>query len=232
MPKYFTKQSNLHVAMIMDGNGRWANSRCLPRVFGHRAGVQAARKIVEAAPSFGIGTLTLYAFSADNWRRPEAEVTALMLLFREFLVSESARCRQQGVRLSIIGRRDRLQPALVQDIELAEADTLGGTNLHLRVALDYSGREAIASGAVGPDVDLLIRSGGEHRLSDFLLWESAYAELYFTPCLWPDFSPNDLAAALRDFSQRDRRYGGLGELETQHAGTGNIHHIRGDRWLR
>jgi undecaprenyl diphosphate synthase len=232
MPGYFTLQSNLHIAIIMDGNGRWANARCLPRVFGHRAGVQAARKIIEAAPSFGVGTLTLYAFSADNWRRPEAEVKALMLMFREFLASETSRCRKEGIRLSIIGRRDRLQPALVQEIELAEADTLGGTNLHLRVALDYSGREAIASGAVGPDVDLLIRSGGEHRLSDFLLWESAYAELYFTPCLWPDFSPNDLAAALREFSQRDRRYGGLGELETQHAGTGNIHHIRGDRWLR
>jgi undecaprenyl diphosphate synthase len=230
--EYFMLQSYLHVAIIMDGNGRWAGARCLPRALGHRAGVQAARSIIEAAPSFGIGTLTLYAFSADNWRRPAAEVNALMLLFCEFLTAETTRCRQQGVRLSIIGRRDRLQPALVRQIELAEADTIGGANLHLRVALDYSGREAIANGSVGPDVDLLIRSGGEHRLSDFLLWESAYAELYFTPCLWPDFRPSDLAAAVREFSQRDRRYGGLGELETQHAGTGNIHHIRGDRWLR
>jgi len=216
----------------MDGNGRWASARHLPRIFGHRAGVQSARAVIEAAPEFKIRTLTLYAFSSDNWRRPPAEVSALMLLFEEFLASETARCRHEGVQLSIIGRRDRLDPALVTQIEHAEHVTAAGTRLHLRVALDYSGREAIASGRVGPDVDLLIRSGGEHRLSDFLLWESAYAELYFTPCLWPDFDRAALAVALHNFSQRDRRFGGLGELIAQDAGSGNIHHIRGDRWLR
>jgi undecaprenyl diphosphate synthase len=232
MANHFVEKSNLHLAIIMDGNGRWASARCLPRALGHRAGVQAARTVIHAAPSFGVTTLTLYAFSADNWRRPPTEVSALMRLFREFLAAECPRCCQEGVRLSVIGRRDRLDPALVTQMELSEIATSAGTNLHLRVALDYSGREAIANGSVGPDVDLLIRSGGERRLSDFLLWESAYAELYFTPRLWPDFTCIDLAAALRDFSQRDRRYGGLGELKTQHAGTGNIHHIRGDRWLR
>jgi undecaprenyl diphosphate synthase len=234
---HFKMQSTFHVAIIMDGNGRWASARHLPRIFGHRAGVQAARAIVEAALEFGIRTLTLYAFSADNWRRPAAEVSALMLLFRDYLAAETHRCRDEGISLSIIGRRDRLNPDLVAQIARAENETAAGTRLHLRVALDYSGREAIASGNLGPDVDLLIRSGGERRLSDFLLWESAYAELYFTSRLWPDFDRSDLAAAIQDFERRDRRFGGLnssalGQLESQHAGTGNIHHIRGDRWLR
>jgi len=207
----------------MDGNGRWASARHLPRLFGHRAGVQAARAVIEAASQLGISTLTLYAFSSDNWRRPPAEVSAIMLLFREFLGSEIARCRETGVRLSIIGRRDRLDSNLVSQIIQAEHDTAAGSTLHLRIAVDYSGREAIASGHLGPDVDLLIRSGGEHRLSDFLLWESAYAELYFTPCLWPDFARTDLEAALRDFYRRDRRYGAVGPT---HA----VAH--GERWLR
>ncbi len=129
-----------------------------------------------------------------------------MLLFREFLNLEVERCRETGVRLSVIGRRDRLDPTLVSQISQAERDTAACNNLHLRIAVDYSGREAISSGHLGPDVDLLIRSGGEHRLSDFLLWESAYAELYFTPCLWLDFTRTDLEAALRDFHNRDRRF--------------------------
>jgi undecaprenyl diphosphate synthase len=223
MPKYFTLQSTFHLAIIMDGNGRWATARHLPRVFGHRAGVQAARAVIEAAPQLGVATLTLYAFSSDNWRRPSAEVSALMLLFREFLASEVARCRQEGIRLAIIGRRDRLEPDLVAQITQAERDTAAGTSLHLRIAVDYSGREAISSGNLGPDVDLLIRSGGEHRLSDFLLWESAYAELYFTPCLWPDFGRTDLEAALRDFQHRDRRFGAVEP----------VHYVnQGERWLR
>jgi undecaprenyl diphosphate synthase len=223
MPEYFTIQRTFHVAIIMDGNGRWASARHLPRVFGHRAGVQTARTIIEAAPQLGISTLTLYAFSSDNWRRPTAEVSALMILFREFLDSEVARCREEGIRLSIIGRRDRLDPELASRIAQAERETAGGTFLHLRIAVDYSGREAIASGHVGPDVDLLIRSGGEHRLSDFLLWESAYAELYFTPCLWPDFGRTDLEAALRDFHHRDRRFGSIKPVPPT---------VQSERWLR
>jgi undecaprenyl diphosphate synthase len=223
MPTYFTSQSSFHVAIIMDGNGRWATARLLPRALGHRAGVQAARAVIEAAPRLGVTTLTLYAFSSDNWRRPTAEVSALMLLFKEFLDSETARCLETGVRLSIIGRRDRLEPDLISQIARAERATADCNTLHLRVAVDYSGREAIAAGHLGPDVDLLIRSGGEHRLSDFLLWESAYAELYFTPCLWPDFGPTDLEAALRDFRRRDRRFGAVEP----------VHHVvPGERWLR
>jgi undecaprenyl diphosphate synthase len=223
MPTYFKIQSSFHLAIIMDGNGRWAGARHLPRVFGHRAGVQAARAIIEVSPELGVSTLTLYAFSSDNWRRPPGEVSALMLLFREFLASEITRCLDTGVRLSVIGRRDRLDPALVSQIAQAEQDTAACTRLHLRIAVDYSGRGAIAAGHVGPDVDLLIRSGGEHRLSDFLLWESAYAELYFTPCLWPDFGRTDLETALRDFHRRDRRFGAV---EPVH------HAMQSERWLR
>jgi undecaprenyl diphosphate synthase len=223
MPIDFELQSSFHLAIIMDGNGRWAAARHLPRAFGHRAGVAAARAVIEAAAGLGITTLTLYAFSSDNWRRPPGEVAALMLLFREFLSTEAARCRKEGIRLSVIGRRDRLEVALADQIAQAECGTRSGTNLHLRVALDYSGREAISSGQVGPDVDLLIRSGGEQRLSDFLLWESAYAELYFTPCLWPDFDRDQLKAAVRDFRRRERRFGGVGVVQQS---------ARGERWLR
>jgi undecaprenyl diphosphate synthase len=226
---------SLHLAIIMDGNGRWANARGLPRLAGHRAGIDAVRRVVEASPEFSIDTLTLYAFSSDNWRRPSAEVSALMQLFREFLKRESSHCVKEGVRLSVIGRRDRLAKPLLAQIEAAESLTASGSRLHLRVAVDYSGREAIRSGEVGPDVDLLIRSGGEQRLSDFLLWESAYAELYFTPRMWPDFDRSDLAAAIHSFHQRERRFGGLvslGQLGSQDAETGNLHHVRGDRWLR
>jgi len=222
----------MHVAIIMDGNGRWAAQRQLPRFLGHRAGAQAARAVIEAAPSFGAGTLTLYAFSSDNWRRPAAEVSAILLLFREFLESERLRCLQNGVKLSVIGRRDRIDPALAAQIDQTESETAAGAKLHLRIAFDYSGREAISSGRLGPDVDLLIRSGGERRLSDFLLWESAYAELHFTPVLWPDFGKADLANAFHDFARRDRRYGGLGELELGNGEHGKIYHVRGDRWLR
>jgi undecaprenyl diphosphate synthase len=226
---------SIHAAIIMDGNGRWASARGLSRVAGHRAGIEAVRRVLEATADFGIDTLTLYAFSSDNWRRPANEVSALMQLFREFLKRETSRCIKDGVRLSIIGRRDRLARRLVAEIERSECLTASGSNLHLRVAVDYSGRAAIRSGEVGPDVDLLIRTGGEQRLSDFLLWESAYAELYFTPRMWPDFDRSDLAAAIHSFQQRERRFGGLvslGQLGSQDAETGNLHHVRGDRWLR
>jgi len=230
-------ESRVHVAIIMDGNGRWAARRGMPRVAGHRAGLAAARRIVEHAPEIGIGCLTLYAFSSDNWRRPPAEVERIFWLLRAFLRMETGRMKQQGARLEVIGRRDRLPLAALDAIEKAERATAGGEGLHLRVAIDYSSREAItraAAGAIaalGPElagcadrlglrlrhdltaasgeVDLLIRTGGEKRLSDFLLWECAYAELLFTDRMWPDFEERDLEAALDDFRRRERRFGGV-----------------------
>ena len=220
----------------MDGNGRWATARGRFREYGHRQGALAVRRVVEAAPTAGIGILTLYAFSSDNWRRPPREVRALMSLFRRYLRSEVQELRDQGVRLQVIGRRDRLPSTVVRAIEEAEAATAPGTRLLLRLAVDYSARhalleaarrcphpgsldneglaramgEAIHGGTDGaPDVDLLVRTGGEQRLSDFLLWESAYAELHFTPRAWPDFSREDLAAAVADFRGRVRRFGGI-----------------------
>lgn len=228
------RSRGLHVAVIMDGNGRWAEARGLPRFLGHRRGARAARKTIESAPALGIGTLTLYAFSCDNWQRPASEVSALMDLLEDYLGREPDRAIREGVRLSVIGRRDRLRPSLVDAIRSAEDRTLGGARLHLRLAVDYSGRDAIlaavtrCSAAVGgldrprfrrdlleamhspvdvPDVDLVIRTGGEKRLSDFLLWESAYAELWFTDRLWPDFGPADLERAVAEFHNRDRRFG-------------------------
>lgn len=225
----------MHVAIIMDGNGRWATQRAMPRVAGHRVGVDVVRKIVEAAPSLGIGTLTLYAFSSDNWRRPAAEVSTLMRLFRSRLVSEVPRLLANNVRLTAIGRRDRLPLALGDALADAEEATAGGSTLHLRLAIDYSARDEIlraaqrlaaAAGEVtreefgralggehdarpAADVDLVIRTGGERRLSDFLLWECAYAELYFTDLMWPEFGPKDLEEAVEYFQKRDRRFGAL-----------------------
>jgi len=217
--------NRLHAAIIMDGNGRWATARGLPRIAGHRAGAEALRRVVEACPDLGIGTLTVYAFSSDNWRRPPLEVSALMKLFHVYLRHEQARCVENGVRVSVIGRRDRLPRLLLPVIEECEKTTARGTRLHLRLAVDYSSRDAIAHAAHalktkatreklsaalgGPDVDLLIRTGGEQRLSDFLLWESAYAELVFTPVMWPDFGASDLAAAIEEFHSRERRFGAL-----------------------
>jgi len=223
MASYFPLQSTLHVAIIMDGNGRWALGRGLPRVAGHRAGAEAVRRVVEAAPDLGIGVLTLFAFSADNWRRPAAEVAALMKLFGHFLESETGRCIENGVRLKVIGRRDRLNEPLRCAITRAEACTQSGARLLLRIAVDYSGRDAILAaarelpslsrealgGVLGPAVDLLIRTGGERRLSDFLLWESAYAELIFSRRMWPDFGADDLAGAVQEFRGRERRFGSV-----------------------
>lgn len=199
----------MHVAIILDGNGRWARERNRPRLLGHRAGARAVRQTVKAAPALGIRTLSLYAFSADNWKRPALEVAGLMALLGEFIARETAVLASQGVRLAFIGRRDRLTPALIEALAEAEASTAAGTRLELRIALDYSARAAIERGEVGPDVDLLIRTGGEQRLSDFLLWECAYAELLFVPQYWPDFSGEDLAAAVSEFARRDRRFGAL-----------------------
>jgi undecaprenyl diphosphate synthase len=226
-------QAGLHVAIIMDGNGRWATARGLPRTAGHLRGADAVRRTVEAAPDLGIRTLTLFAFSGDNWKRPPDEVQTLLRLFARHLRTETGTLAARGVRLRVIGRRDRLPVALVVSIERAERATAGGRLLDLRIAIDYSAREAIVRAAARlgpdergraafalrlaeacaadamPDVDLVIRTGGERRLSDFLLWESAYAELHFTPRAWPDFGREDLATAVADFRGRERRFGGL-----------------------
>ena len=198
-----------HVAIIMDGNGRWAQARGLPRTAGHRAGATAVRRVVEASPKLGIGVLTLYAFSSDNWKRPAPEVGALMRLLETFLRTEAASCAEQGVRVEVVGRRDRLSPRVRDAIAAVEQTIAAGGVLRLRLAIDYSSRDAIARGELSPDVDLLIRTGGEQRLSDFLLWESAYAELYFTAVAWPDFDGAALAAAVEEFGRRQRRFGGL-----------------------
>ena len=205
------QSSSLHLAIVMDGNGRWARRRGLPRVAGHRAGAEAVRRTVEAAPDLGVAALTLYAFSADNWKRPPGEVAALMRLLARYLRTETPRLVQNGVRLELIGRRDRLPVPLVVAIDGAERATAGGARLQLRLAVDYSSRWAIDAGVILPDVDLLIRTGGEQRLSDFLLWECAYAELYFTETMWPDFGAAPLAATVAEFHTRQRRFGGLPE---------------------
>jgi undecaprenyl diphosphate synthase len=229
----------LHVGIIMDGNGRWATRRGLSRLRGHEAGIEAIRRVVEAAPDRGIGTLTLYAFSTDNWRRPKAEVAALMTLLRFYLANEVEALVKNGVRLTVIGRRDRLPDGIAAAIARAEAATAHGETLHLRIAVDYSARDAILNAAAKlagiaeptrelfsqlvtgeaglRDVDLIIRTSGEKRLSDFLLWEGAYAELYFTERMWPEFSADDLEAALASFHHRERRFGGLQSLPLEPA---------------
>jgi undecaprenyl diphosphate synthase len=229
----------LHVGIIMDGNGRWATRRGLSRLRGHEAGVEAIRRVVEAAPDQGVGTLTLYAFSTDNWRRPRAEVAGLMTLLRVYLAREVESLVRNGVRLTVIGRRDRLPDGIAVAIGRAEAATAEGTTLHLRIAVDYSARDAILNAASKArsvasldretfsalitgeaglrDVDLIVRTSGEQRLSDFLLWEGAYAELHFTPRMWPEFDAEDLAEALASFRGRERRFGGLAALPLEPA---------------
>jgi undecaprenyl diphosphate synthase len=226
-----------HVAIIMDGSGRWAIARGLPRSAGHRAGMGAVRRVVQAAPGLGIGALTLHAFSSDNWQRPAPEVAALMRIFEDYLRADLEAWVGRGIRVSVLGRRDRLEPGLVAAVEAAERATQGGRALDLCLAIDYSARDAIlraarrvngtpelsreafsqllaeATGTAPPgrEVDLLIRTGGELRLSDFMLWECAYAELVFTKRLWPDFDAADLAAALSEFCSRERRFGRVPE---------------------
>jgi undecaprenyl diphosphate synthase len=212
-----------HAAIIMDGNGRWAQSRGLSRLAGHRQGVEAIRRIVRAAPGLAISDLTLYAFSSDNWRRPADESAGILGLIAEFALNDAAELAANRTRLTFIGRRDRL-PGLVATAMLgAEVATVGGKRMHLRVAVDYSSRDSLLEAAQSkprtredfdrlltvPPVDLLIRTGGEQRLSDFLLWECAYAELCFSPKLWPDMSASDLAAAVADFQRRSRRFGAV-----------------------
>lgn len=235
--------AGIHVAIIMDGNGRWAERRGLARAEGHRAGAEAVERVVRASPSLGVNVLTLYAFSGNNWARPGFEVHRLMELFADFFRAGRSGWRPAGVRLSVIGRRDRLPPPLTEAIEAAERSTRDGKQLHLRIAIDYSGQEVILEAARllqhrparcpedfgrlmaaashacadDPPVDLLIRSGGEQRLSDFLLWELAYAEIWFSEKLWPDFGPGDLAHALRWFDSRERRYGRLAPAHSEEA---------------
>jgi undecaprenyl diphosphate synthase len=216
-------QSTFHVAIIMDGNGRWATERGLHRIAGHRKGADAVRRTIEAAPELGVAALTLYAFSSDNWKRPADEVTGLMRLLEQYLCDEVDDCAEKGVRISFIGRRDRLGCALTKLMYESENRTSHCDRLHLRVAVDYSSRDALVNAArvagsratresvaaalPAPDVDLLIRTGGEQRLSDFLLWECAYAELVFLPVMWPDFSACHLESALASFRKRERRFG-------------------------
>lgn len=224
---------SLHVAIITDGNGRWATSRGLPRSAGHRAGAEAARAVIQAAPTLGIHTLTLFALSSANWKRPANEVNGILRLLHEYLLTETSHCVDEGVRLSVIGRRDRIPTTLREAIADAEALTAKGKQLHLRLAIDYSAREAIYMAAcrfykvtqLSPDafsdvlaevlhggsteVDLLLRTGGEQRLSDFLLWECAFAEFVFLQKRWPDFTAGDLAAAVREFHLRERTRGAL-----------------------
>ncbi len=225
-----------HVAIIMDGNGRWAKARGLPRIAGHRRGAEAVRRTVEAAGEFGIAYLTLFGFSSENWKRPSGEVDDLMGLLRHYIRAEIAELHAKGVRLRVIGDRARLADDIVALIDKAETLTAGNTRLCLAVALSYGGRAEIVSAARAiaakvrsgetavedideglfarhllttemPDPDLVIRTSGEQRISNFLLWQTAYSELVFTDTLWPDFGKADLEKALRDYHGRDRRYG-------------------------
>jgi undecaprenyl diphosphate synthase len=227
--------SSMHIAIIMDGNGRWARRRSLPRTAGHRAGATAVDCVVEAAARRGIEMLTLYAFSAANWQRPELEVRGLFALFRRYLSTQTRRCIEQSIRINVIGRRDRLDTQLRRLIERSELATAHCTRMTLRIAVDYSARHSVVaacrrmqladdvdelrfaerlaavdhSSVAAPDVDLLIRTGGEKRLSDFLLWECAYAELHFLDCMWPDFDARAFDEALASYALRERRFGAI-----------------------
>jgi undecaprenyl diphosphate synthase len=225
----------VHIAIIMDGNGRWATKRGLPRTAGHIEGAKAVSTTVAAALRAGVKTLTLYAFSAANWARPSTEVDALMHLFTSYLIAETDRCIEQSIRINVIGRRDRLGEGLLRAIEQSERLSVAGARMHLRIVVDYSSHDSIVQAAWRADrsakltpedfhrllhevdhsalpmgaVDLLIRTGGERRLSNFMLWELAYAELHFTDCLWPDFNEHCFRCALDDYAGRQRRFGTL-----------------------
>jgi len=225
----------MHVAIIMDGNGRWATQRGLPRTAGHIEGAKAVRATVEAAARANVNVLTLYAFSSANWARPTAEIAALMRLFGQYLFTETRRCVEESIRINVIGRRDRLSENLLRSIEQSERSSAAGSGMLLRLAVDYSAQHSIVQAAQrapradlttedfhrllhevnhcahpASEVDLLIRTGSERRLSDFLLWECAFAELHFSDCLWPDFDEQRFRCALEDYGGRQRRFGGLG----------------------
>jgi undecaprenyl diphosphate synthase len=227
----------MHIAIIMDGNGRWAARRHLPRTAGHRAGAKAVNTVVEAAARRRIGTLTLHAFSAANWQRPEGEVSGLFALFKHHLQTQTQRCLEQSIRINVIGRRDRMGTDLRDLIERSEQVTAHCTGMRLRIAVDYSAQHSLVevcrrmrpNGDLdrsrfveqlaevdhvkfpAPEVDLLIRTGGEKRLSDFMLWECAYAELHFVACMWPDFDERAFEQALQEYARRDRRFGAIDE---------------------
>lgn len=236
----------MHVGIIMDGNGRWALQRRLPRTAGHRAGAHAVDRVVTAAARRGIDVLTLYAFSCANWQRPRQEVRGLFALFRRYLATQTQRCLQQSIRLNVIGRRDRLDRKLLALIEDSERATAHCSRMILRIAVDYSAQwslvevcdasrgrahvdrdvferqlAAINHSIPVPEVDLLIRTGGERRMSDFLLWECAYAELHFLSRLWPDFATEDFEESLLEYSRRDRRFGRITETA---CSTRRAHH--------
>ena len=227
-----------HLAIIMDGNGRWAEQRGMPRWKGHEAGAQAVRRVSESACRQGISILTLFAFSSENWKRPPQEIRILFNLFRRYLVSERQNLIQNDIRISAFGRRDRISPLVSEALSATEEATRGCKWLHLRIALDYGSRYEIVEAArriagevqhrklkleditedllaqkladeVIPDPDLIIRTSGEQRLSNFLLWQAAYSELFFSPKLWPDFDEGDLEEALADFRSRTRKFGAL-----------------------
>ena len=227
-------RSALHVAIIMDGNGRWAESRGQPRAAGHLAGGQAVQRTVEAALAEGVRTLTLYAFSSDNWKRPRGETESLMKLFGHYLRDQTPRCVEAGVRIGVVGRRDRLDPSVLREIEAAEQASKPGQELRLRLAIDYSARGSLLEAAqrfrssLGdpmafergieaaihederpPGVDLLIRTGGEKRFSDLFGWDCAYAEVIFSDTMWPDFGASDLRGSLAEFHRRERRFGAV-----------------------
>jgi undecaprenyl diphosphate synthase len=227
----------MHIAIIMDGNGRWAARRRLPRTAGHRAGASAVNTVVEAAARRRVGTLTLYAFSAGNWQRPAGEVGALFGLFRRHLLTQTRRCLEQSIRINVIGRRDRLSAELRELIERSEQETAQCAGMRLRIAIDYSAQDSLVetcrrlrpehdvdrsrfvehlaavnhAALPAPEVDLLIRTGGEKRLSDFMLWECAYAELHFVECMWPDFDERAFDEALQEYARRERRFGAIHE---------------------
>jgi len=229
----------MHIGIIMDGNGRWASRRHLPRSAGHRAGAKAVDAIVAAAARGCVDTLSLYAFSAANWGRPNAEVNGLFNLLHHQLLTQTKKCLEQSIRINVIGRRDRLSADLIGLIERSEKATAHCTTMLLRIAVDYSAQHSLietcrrlrAEGDIDrsrfiaelaevdhsalsvPAVDLLIRTGGEKRLSDFLLWECAYAELHFVDCLWPDFDEAAFSQALEEYARRDRRFGQVASLE-------------------
>ncbi|CAA0115619.1 Ditrans,polycis-undecaprenyl-diphosphate synthase ((2E,6E)-farnesyl-diphosphate specific) [BD1-7 clade bacterium] len=229
-----------HLAIVMDGNGRWAKKRRLPAAAGHKAGVETVRKVLRASRELGIKHLTLFAFSSENWRRPELEVRALMSLFSSYLDNEIEELASEAVRVRFIGRRDRFSKSLLKKIEFAESETASNSAFTLTLAVDYGGQwdianaarqlaSEVAAGTLAvndidedrldalvslsdlPAPDLMIRTSGEHRISNYLLWQLAYSEFYFTDVLWPDFGRDDLVAAIQDYTTRDRRYGGRNE---------------------
>jgi undecaprenyl diphosphate synthase len=232
-----TGRTPLHVAIVMDGNGRWAKRRGMPRQLGHPKGVEAIRKVVEAAPDPGVRWLTLYAFSTENWRRPAGEVAEVMRLLKLYVNSDLDKLVREGVRVRILGRRDGLPPDIAEIVERAESKTAHNDRFFLQVAFNYGGRADIvdavralaadvAAGKIAPEAitedafearlstgglpapDLVVRTSGEQRLSNFLLWESAYSEFVFPDVLWPDFTPAHLGEAIAEFNTRERRYGG------------------------